>query len=88
MLNKVLPNVNTDLKDAEIADLLLHALEYREYDVQELRIPAYGYFTNEVINSMAVLVFDPEANAAFIRKVVYEDCKDADEAIAEYEKEK
>ena len=71
----------------EITHNIYYSVRYG-FDVQELRIPAYGYFTNEVINSMAVLVFDPEANAAFIRKVVYEDCKDADEAIAEYEKEK
>ena len=87
ILNEVLPHVRTDLTNSEIASLLLHAYEYRGYTVQEVRIPADGYFTNEVIDGMAVLVFDPEANAAIIQKVVYGDCANEAEAIAEYEKE-
>lgn len=87
LLSTVLPEVNTDLTDGEIANLLLNAFDYMDYDIQQLRIPADGYFTNEVIYGMDVLNPDFTANSAFIQSIVYGSCKNVDEAIAEYQKE-
>ena len=88
LLNKVLPEINTDLTDGEIANLLLNAFDYMNYDIQQLRIPADGYFTNEVIYSMDVLNPDFAANSAFIQYIVYGSCKNIDEAIKQYQEEK
>ena len=87
LLNKVLPEINTDLTDGEIANLLLNAFDYMNYDIQQLRIPADGYFTNEVIYSMDVLNPDFAANSAFIQYIVYGSCKNIDEAIKQYQEE-
>ena len=87
LLNKVLPEINTDLTDGEIANLLLNAFDYMKYDIQQLRIPADGYFTNEVIYSMDVLNPDFAANSAFIQYIVYGSCKNIDEAIKQYQEE-
>ena len=87
LLNKVLPEVNTDLTDGEIANLLLNAFDYMDYDIQQLRVPADGYFTDEYINGMSVLNPDFTANSAFIQYIIYGSCKNIDEAIAEYQKE-
>ena len=59
-----------------------------KYDIQQLRIPADGYFTNEVIYSMDVLNPDFAANSAFIQYIVYGSCKNIDEAIKQYQEEK
>ena len=87
LLNDVLPNVHTDLTDGEIASLLLDVFDYLDYDIQEVRIPADGYYTNEIIANMDVLNFNYNANAAIIEKVVYGDCSTVEEAIQEYQNE-
>lgn len=87
LLNKVLPEVNTDLTDGEIANLLLNAFDYMDYDIQQLRIPADGYFTDEYIYGMSVLNPDFTANSAFFQYIVYGTCKNIDEAIKQYQEE-
>jgi anionic cell wall polymer biosynthesis LytR-Cps2A-Psr (LCP) family protein len=87
LLNDVLPNVHTDMTDGEIASILLDVFDYLEYDVQEVRIPADGYYSNEIRANMDVLLFNANANAAIIQKVVYGDCSTVEEAIAEYQEE-
>lgn len=87
LLNKVLPEVNTDLTDGEIANLLLNAFDYMNYDIQQLRIPADGYFTDEYIYGMSVLNPDFTANSAFFKYIVYGTCKNIDEAIKQYQEE-
>ncbi|MBQ6633306.1 MAG: LCP family protein [Ruminococcus sp.] len=87
LLNEVLPNVHTDLTDGEIASLLVDVFDILDYDVQEVRIPADGYYSNEIVDNMDVLLFNYNANAAIIQKVVYGDCKTVEEAIAEYQEE-
>ena len=87
LLNDVLPNVHTDLTDGEIASLLLDVFDYMDYDIQEVRIPADGYYSGQIVDNMDVLLFNYNANAAIIQKVVYGDCSTVEEAIAEYQNE-
>lgn len=87
LLNKVLPEVHTDLTDGEIANLLLNAFDYMDYDVQQLRIPADGYFTDEYIYGMQVLNPDYEANSAFMQYIIYGSCKNIEEAVEQYQSE-
>lgn len=87
LLNDVLPNVHTDLTDGEIASLLLDVFDYMDYDIQEVRIPADGYYSGQIVDNMDVLLFNYNANAAIIQKVVYGDCSTVEEAIEEYQNE-
>lgn len=87
LINKVFPEVQTDITNGEIASLLLNAFDYMDYDVQELRIPADGYFTDEVIWNMEVLSTNFQANSAFIKYIIYGDCSNIEEASKLYEEE-
>ncbi len=71
LLTRVLPQVKTDLEKDEIASLLLNSFEYMNYDVQELRIPADGTFTDQYINGMSVLCPDFDANAKLLQDTIF-----------------
>lgn len=87
LINKVFPEVQTDISNGEIASLLLNAFDYMNYDIQELRIPADGYYTDEVIYNMQVLSPNYQANGAFMKYMIYGDCKNVEEATKQYESE-
>ncbi len=87
LIKKVFPEVQTDITNGEIASILLNAFDYMNYDIQELRIPADGYYTDEVIYNMEVLSPNFQANAAFMKYMIYGDCTNIDEAIAQYKSE-
>ena len=88
LLNKVLKEITTDIPDGEIASMLLNCFDYMKYDVQQLQIPASGYFKEDIIYNEAVLSPDYEANAQILQKVIYDDAKTAEEAASEYEDER
>lgn len=71
LAEKVFPQVTTDVTMGELAGLLLEMLDYRNYKVQEMRIPAENTFTNEFIDGMAVLSVDFPANVELLRKKAY-----------------
>lgn len=90
LMNLVLPEVETDLEEGEIASMLLNAFDYMSYDIQQLRIPADGFYSSEIIwqqDCLSLRTWQFQANAAFIRYIVYEDCTNIDEAIKQYNKE-
>jgi LCP family protein required for cell wall assembly len=90
LMNKVLPEVETDLEDGEIAEMLLNAFDYMNYDIQQLRLPVDDYFTMDFINSQSCLSlanWQFQANAAMLRYMVYGDCKTVEEAREQYQKE-
>ncbi|MCR5542006.1 MAG: LCP family protein [Ruminococcus sp.] len=90
LMNKVLPEVETDLEDGEIAEMLLNAFDYMNYDIQQLRLPVDDYFTMDFINSQSCLsltTWQFQANAAMLRYMVYGDCKTVEEAREQYQKE-
>ena len=90
LMKDVLPEVETDLTEGEIAELLLNAFDYMSYDIQQLRLPSDGYYEPGVIDSQSCLTVNNwqfQANAAFLRYMVYGECKTSDEAKEQYQKE-
>ena len=71
LATKVLPQVTTDVTRSELAGLLIEMLDFRNYKVQEMRIPAENTFTNEFIDGMAVLSVDFPANVELFREKAY-----------------
>jgi anionic cell wall polymer biosynthesis LytR-Cps2A-Psr (LCP) family protein len=67
----IFPQIKTDVTKSELAQLLVDMLDYRNYEIQELRVPADGTFRDETISGMDVLVVDFNANAEIFRETVY-----------------
>ncbi|SDA22674.1 transcriptional attenuator, LytR family [Ruminococcus sp. YE71] len=71
LANKIFPQIKTDVTSTEMAQLLIDMLDYRNYKIQELRVPADDTYTNQVINGMDVLSVDFPTNAQMFKKLVY-----------------
>ena len=71
LANKVFPQVKTDVTMGELAGLLLEMLNYRNYKLQEFRVPADETFTNEFIDGKAVLLADFSMNQEMFREKAY-----------------
>lgn len=68
---KVLPQLKTDITKKETLRLIADLLDYRNYELQEFRVPADGTFTEPTIDGMDVLSVDYETNAQMFREMVY-----------------
>ena len=55
LLNRLLPEVSTDMSEKEVLFLLLKGPAYLQYDLKSLRIPADGTYESLRINGMEVL---------------------------------
>lgn len=87
LIKQIFPEVETDIDDGEIASLLLNTSEYLTYDIQQLRIPVEGYYTDDFIWSQQVLRPDYQANAAIMRNMIYGSQETVERAAAQYENE-
>ena len=90
LMNKVLPEIETDLTEGEIAELLLNAFDYMSYDLQQLRLPVDDYFTMGFVDNQSCLLLNTwqfQANAAMLRYMVYGDCTTVEKAREQYQKE-
>ncbi|TAH69164.1 MAG: LytR family transcriptional regulator [Anaerolineaceae bacterium] len=76
LANVILPQVTTNLTKGEIFSLILGLPSYRNYDLQELRIPIDGSYTNMRIKGMAVLNIDFNKNINEIRYKIYQENKE------------
>ncbi|MBR1724694.1 MAG: LCP family protein [Ruminococcus sp.] len=85
LANKIFPQIKTDVTEGEMAQLLIEMLDYRNYKVQEFRVPMDDTYTNQVINGMDVLDVDFWTNSEMLKKKVYGSLAEEDEA-AETEK--
>ncbi len=70
-LEKVLPNVTTNLEKGEIFSLILHASEYLDYERTDQSIPNLGSFKNMVIDGMMVLGIDFEKYSKELKESIY-----------------
>lgn len=68
---KILPQLKTDITKKEALRLIADLLDYRNYELQEFRVPADGTFTEPTIDGMDVLSVDYETNAQMFRELVY-----------------
>ena len=71
LANKIFPQIKTDVSEGEMASLLIEMLDYRNYKVQEFRVPMDDTYTNEVIDGMDVLNVDFYTNSEMLKKKVY-----------------
>ena len=81
LIDKVAPQITTDISDGEIASLLLSASEIMNYQICQVQMPTLPYFTEEIINQMAVLVPDYDKCCAVLLDIIYGDSKTAEDAI-------
>jgi LCP family protein required for cell wall assembly len=81
LINQIAPQITTDVSNGEIASLLLSASEITSYQVCQVQMPHYPYFTEEVINSMAVLVPDYDKNSTLLLDMIYGDSTKVEESI-------
>ena len=70
-LEKVLPNVTTNLEKGQIFSLILNASDYLSYERSDQSIPNLGSFKNMVIDGMMVLGIDFEKYNAELKESIY-----------------
>ena len=71
LLNGLLPNLTTNLTEAECRELTLQAINLARYNLEQTRIPIDGSYQNAKIDGKSVLDVDFEKNREFIRQVLY-----------------
>ena len=81
LINQVAPQITTDITNGEMLSLILNASEITGYQVCQVQMPHYPYFTEEVINRMAVLVPDYDKNSTLLLDMIYGDSTTIDQAI-------
>ncbi len=65
-------NVRWDLSQEDVLSLLANAVDYyRNYDIQQIQIPASGYFTAQTIREMDCLCPDFAANTEILQMAIY-----------------
>lgn len=84
LAKRIFPQVKLDITQGEMFSMLLNIFDYMDYDIQELRIPSDGMFTEDVIGGLSVLSPDFSANKDLIIKTIYgsEDESGADDSDA------
>ncbi len=85
LIDKIAPQITTDVSNGEIASLLLNASEILGYQVCQVQMPHYPYFTEEVINRMAVLVPDYDKNSTLLLDMIYGDSTKIEDSIQKME---
>ena len=71
LATRIFPQVTLDITKSEMLSIVLNSFDYMNYDIQELRIPADGLFTEDVIGGLSVLSPDFKANTDLIVKTIY-----------------
>ena len=71
MINGILPNLTTNLTEAEVRSLSLQAAKLLTYDIIQGSVPIEGSYSNASIRGMSVLEVDFEKNKEYIRREIY-----------------
>lgn len=71
LMNKLLPQVTTNLTQGEIFSMILSLPSYAKYNLQQWSIPVSGSYSNMRIRGMAVLGIDFEKNIKEIQTRIY-----------------
>lgn len=72
LMNKLLPQVTTNLTQGEIFSMILSLPSYAKYDLQQWSIPVNGSYSNLRIEGMAVLGIDFERNIGELQRRIYD----------------
>ena len=70
-LERVLPNITTNLEKGQIFSLILNASDYLTYERIQMSIPNLDSVTNLVIDGMYVLGIDFDKYTADLKKTIY-----------------
>ena len=71
LMNGLLPNLTTNLTEAECRQLSLQVINLTRYKLEQTRIPIDGSYQNAKIDGKSVLQVDFAKNQEFIRQVLY-----------------
>ena len=72
VLNAVLPEVTTDIKESEMLSLMVDFVrKYKDFEIVQCRVPDDGTITDLVINGAMVLGIDLPANIDYMKKNIY-----------------
>lgn len=71
LMNSILPQITTNLKEGEIFSLLLALPSYIKYDIKQDTIPAKGTYKNMNIRGMSVLGIDFDKNIDRLYESIY-----------------
>lgn len=71
LMNGLLPNLTTNLTEAECRELSLQVINLARYELEQTRIPIDGSYQNAKIDGKSVLQVDFAKNQEFIRRVLY-----------------
>lgn len=72
LLNKILPEVTTDLTEGETITLALGMSSYGKYELVQSRVPYDGTYRSMRIRGMAVLGIDFEENIRNMKRDIYQ----------------
>lgn len=71
ILSQVLPQVTTNLSQADCLSLISSAPQMLSYETSALHIPADNTYSLAMINGMSVLSIDMESNAQLLQEQIY-----------------
>ena len=71
LLNVLLPEIKTNLKEEEIMSMLLKVMDYMSYDMDSIRIPVEGSYESLRVKKMSVLGIDLEMNQNALEEFIY-----------------
>jgi len=72
-LNKILPNIITNMSKGEVISLMLDSFDLMKYEVIQNRIPVDGSWEYMYINGMSVLGTDIDQNIQSLKDTIYGD---------------
>lgn len=87
LLNKLLPQVTTNLTEGEIFSMILSLPGYAGYDIKQCRIPVDNSYQFMRIRGMEVITLDFDKNIKALREQIYPD-KSREETSGRLEKTK
>lgn len=73
LMEVILPQVTTDVTQADCLNLLAIATQIFDYDLISHSIPTTGTYEITMVKGMSVIVADIEENSAFLRTTVYDE---------------
>lgn len=85
LINKVAPQITTDLSDGQIASLILNASDIAGYQICQVQMPHFPYFKEEVIDQMAVVVPDYDKCLTLLLDMIYGDSTTVEQAVEKME---
>lgn len=85
--NEILGDVTTSITEGETFSLLLNALDYANYDIQQMRIPEDNTFSGHYIGGRSVLLCNTVKNAQDLQMLIYGKTNVDEEQLKKFEQQ-